>query len=252
MSANRQTTIRLTGLNADNLLAFMAALGVFRSAFGIWGASCVRMAWEVSGSSYSPVLSLPEIDVANFLPTLHANLKTRAGHAALTVDKDLKIPLARFSEVSKQAASCFLDGSDTWGVKMMAAFGCGICGNEDGNIEDTAFRTMSGAGDRARSKQAGHRSTSIFPCSPTVGNHRGHHRFFKRPTTQRRIIHLARLVGIFGCRLGEFPFITFSTATTPQHFGRFGSTWDLRGLPLPTNYTRQVSQFHSSQVPLAS
>jgi hypothetical protein len=29
---------------------------------------------------------------------------------------------------------------------MVAAFGCGAVGNEDGNIEDTAFRTMSGAG----------------------------------------------------------------------------------------------------------
>jgi hypothetical protein len=73
-------------------------------------------------------------------------LQLRAGHAALTIDKDLKIPLGRFSAASKNAASLFLDGSDAWGAEMIAAFGCGICGNEDGNIEDTAFRTMSGAG----------------------------------------------------------------------------------------------------------
>lgn len=146
MSARQQTTFRLTGLSADNLLGFLASLGTFRTASEIWGASNVRMAWEVSGSSYSPILFLPEIDMANFIPSLHAYLQARTGHAALTIDKDLKIPLARFSVVSRNAASSFLNGSDSWGVKMIAAFGCGICGNEDGNIEDTAFRTMSGAG----------------------------------------------------------------------------------------------------------
>ena len=146
MSAHRQSIIKLTGLNADNLLGFMASLGVLRSASEIWDASTVRMAWEISGSSYSPVLFLPEIDLKSFLPSLHTHLQTRVGHAALTIDKDLKISLNRFSVVSKNLAASFLNGSDAWGAKMIAAFGCGISGNEDGNIEDTAFRTMSGAG----------------------------------------------------------------------------------------------------------
>jgi len=133
-------------MSADSLLGFLASLGTLRTASEIWGASNVRLSWDVHGSSYSPILSLPEIDVEAFVPSLHANLETRTDHAALTIDKDLKVPLSRFSAASEVAASLFLDGSDSWGARMIAAFGCGTCGNEKGNIEDTAFRTMSGAG----------------------------------------------------------------------------------------------------------
>ncbi len=133
-------------MRADNLLGFLASLGTFRTASEMWGASNVCMSWEVFGSSYTPLLSLPTTESANLIPALHAHLQTRTGHPALTIDKDLKIPLPRFSAASKNAAASFLDGNDSWGVRMIAAFGCGICGNEEGNIEDTAFRTMSGAG----------------------------------------------------------------------------------------------------------
>jgi hypothetical protein len=77
---------------------------------------------------------------------LHSALRGFAGHYVITVAKDLKIPRGVFRKLATRATEDFLTHSDTTAVGMVAAFGCDAVGNEDGMIEDTAFRTMSGAG----------------------------------------------------------------------------------------------------------
>ena len=99
------------------------------------------------GSSYTPVLSGPGLDDRDTVLTkLHAALAGFAGHYSITVDKDLKISGERFRGLAERAATDYLDGTDGRGAAMTAAFGCDAVVDDNGQIEDTAFRTMSGAG----------------------------------------------------------------------------------------------------------
>jgi hypothetical protein len=107
----------------------------------------LRIKWAPHGSSYAPILSGSA--VANrdtVLNQLHTALTASAGHYSITIDKDLKISCERFRALAEHAVQDFLAETDTRAAAMVAAFGCDMIGNEEGQIEDTAFRTMSGAG----------------------------------------------------------------------------------------------------------
>jgi hypothetical protein len=136
----------LTGLPADNLLGYLAALGVFRTAAAAWPQSAMKMSWAPHGASWCPILQLPCAEKPALLSTLHTALSNHTGHPALTIDTDLKISLKQFTKFSREQTDNWLNSTDTWGAAMAAAFGCGAIGNDEGTIEDTAFRTMSGAG----------------------------------------------------------------------------------------------------------
>lgn len=125
----------------------MAALGTFRTLAGLPAAADLWIKWIPMGSSYAPVLRGPMLtDRDAVLIKLHAALAAFAGHYSITIDKDLKIACDAFRSLANRAATDFLSGSDTLAAGMTAAFGCDAIGNDDGQIEDTAFRTMSGAG----------------------------------------------------------------------------------------------------------
>jgi hypothetical protein len=99
------------------------------------------------GGSYYPevqVASPPDPD--SLVDDLHAGLSCLGNHYVLSADKDLKMPLAKFRDLASKAANDFLANSDSAPASLVAAFGCDAVGNEEGIIEDTAFRTMSGAG----------------------------------------------------------------------------------------------------------
>jgi hypothetical protein len=136
----------LTGIAADSMLGYLAALGALRTASEAWKGVPVRMGWKPHGSSWSPVLALPCGQKDALLAAFQTVLTSRAGHPALVLDKDLKISMDRFSAFSAAQAEKWLQSEDQWGAAIAAAFGCGGVGNDEGNIEDTAFRTMSGAG----------------------------------------------------------------------------------------------------------
>ncbi len=141
------TELTLPALQGSSLLGFLAALGAFRTLAVSPEESDVRMCWVSRGGSYCPVLRLsspaaPEVIVEK----LYAALRVLAGHYVITVDKDLKIPRGVFRRLAAKAVEDFLTHTDPTAASMVAAFGCDAVGNEDGTIEDTAFRTMSGAG----------------------------------------------------------------------------------------------------------
>ncbi len=139
--------LTLPALPGSSLLGFLAALGAFRTlAMGPEGTE-VRMRWVPAGSAYCPVLRLPSPAAPEVIvERLHAALRGLAGHYVITVDKDLKIPRGVFRNLATRAVEDFLTHSDPTAASMVTAFGCDAVGNEDGTIEDTAFRTMSGAG----------------------------------------------------------------------------------------------------------
>lgn len=139
--------LTLPALQGSSLLGFLAALGTFRTLAALPAMTDIRMKWIAGGGSYCPVLLLPSpIDLDSIIEKLHTALSALAGHYVITVDKDLKIPRSVFRGLAAKAAADFLAGTDPTAASMVAAFGCDAVGNDDGMIEDTAFRTMSGAG----------------------------------------------------------------------------------------------------------
>lgn len=138
--------LALSGLRGDALLGFLAAIGTLRAAVEAFASDNVRMAWQPHGTTWQPILRSPAGSVDDLIAALDPLLKARHGHPALTFDADLKVPLLKFSAFSRAQVEEWLKGGNPWGAEMAAAFGCGAIGNDDGNIEDTGFRTMSGAG----------------------------------------------------------------------------------------------------------
>lgn len=141
------TELTLPALQGSSLLGFLAALGAFRTLATLPETSEVRMRWVPSGGSFCPVLLLPPpVEPGLVVEILHAALRCLAGHYVLTVDKDLKIRRAIFRELATKATEDFLSHTDPAAASMVAAFGCDAVCNDEGLIEDTGFRTMSGAG----------------------------------------------------------------------------------------------------------
>jgi len=145
--SNSITELTLSGLHGSSLLGFLAALGASRALASLPEMNNLRLCWIPGGSSYYPVLQLPTpTEQTAIAKKLHNALRGLAGHYVLNVDKDLKIPRANFRKLATKAANDFLAHTDSAAADMVAAFGCDAVANEEGTIEDTGFRTMSGAG----------------------------------------------------------------------------------------------------------
>lgn len=140
-------TLRLSGLNGSNPVAFLAALGAFRSISEIFEKRTFRLSWIPSGGAWLAILhSSEKIESEELVEALHKHLAARADHAAITVADNLKMPADQFRGYAKEAAAAWMNGSDIAWAEFAAAFGSDGVLDDDGMIEDTAFRTMSGAG----------------------------------------------------------------------------------------------------------
>lgn len=143
------STAELTfpALQGSSLLGFLGALGAFRTLATLPETSDVRMRWVPKGGSYCPALRLPiPAEPDSIVERLHTALSKLADHYVITVDKDLKISRADFRKLATKAAEDFLSHTDPTAAKMVGAFGCDAVCDDEGMIEDTGFRTMSGAG----------------------------------------------------------------------------------------------------------
>jgi len=144
---NQSAELRFPALQASSLLGFLAALGAFRTLASLPEMAGIRLKWIPAGSSYCPVLLLSsQLDANSIVAKLHAALHDCAGTYTITLHKDLKIPGDAFRDLAIRAANDFLSKQEPMAAGMTAAFGCDAVLNEEGMIEDTAFRTMSGAG----------------------------------------------------------------------------------------------------------
>lgn len=141
------TDLPLTGLSGSSLLGFMAALGAFKTLAELAEGADLRMRWVAVGTSYLPVLSGSlASDSEVLLQRLHERLASFAGHYVVTGHKDLKIPANDFRLLAIKSVRAFLVDSDLIAPQFVSAFGCDAITDGDGFIEDTGFRTMSGAG----------------------------------------------------------------------------------------------------------
>lgn len=140
------TELILAGLDAQNPLAFLAALGTLRVASETpWGHH-PRLSWRRQ-ERWRPVLHLAgHLDRAGFVEALAATL-ARCGTEPFDFEgaKDLKILPCRFRQLALAAVGRAGVGMRRE-VDLHAALASDADENDDGHAADTAFRTMRGAG----------------------------------------------------------------------------------------------------------
>jgi len=145
MTTIRPTSLALTGLDGSNPLAFMAALGTLRVLSVAQPHRMTRLHWATT-ASYHPILTSDDpLDVDTLLDAIEQPLKEMAAHPALTVDDNLKLSPDVFRDYARQSVKNAQTNGDRSWTDFAAAFGCDAI-SEDAVIQDTAFRTMSGAG----------------------------------------------------------------------------------------------------------
>lgn len=137
------TELELTGLDGANPLAFLAALGTLRTLSLAWPTANVRLAWQAK-QAWTPVLVMPDdVDPQQVVEALHTQLN-QLNPVFSRWDNTNKISPAEFRAYA-------LDREKDWRPdnRVVADFLAAL-GNEgaveDEFIQDTAFRTMSGAG----------------------------------------------------------------------------------------------------------
>lgn len=137
--------IPLPGLDGANPLGFLAALGTWRTTESIHPGT--RMHWKPLGGHWAPVMCLSEkISKEDLVTSLHAELQKMKDHPVFTFANNLKLKPIEFEHQAKQALERFFESDDFVSVAFLCAFGSSVATNEQGDIEDTALRTMSGAG----------------------------------------------------------------------------------------------------------
>ena len=137
--------LALVGLDGSNPLGFLAAVGLLRTItladeHGDW-----RMQWTMRNGWLPVVLGKKPIVQAQLVEMLHEELR-RESCPEFTFAADLNVVPKEFGAVASSAQS-YASARDRRYADFIAAFGSEIvvAGN-DKTIQDTALRTMSGAG----------------------------------------------------------------------------------------------------------
>jgi hypothetical protein len=139
------------GTRADNLVAFMAALGTLRVSTIVWPDLNPRLAWSEQEDGWSATLRLNDsVSQGEFIAQLHAYLAGQNSAPAINIADDLTISSPDFHTILDNARSKASASARTE-IDFLAAFGSDAVesktgGKPTGNIADTSFRTMSGAG----------------------------------------------------------------------------------------------------------
>lgn len=159
--------LALSGLDGSNLLAFMAALGVFRIVEG------ARLAWTPEGY-WVPLLEgdFPN-DPGEFSEWLAVRLKAQEWYPPMdSHDDSNKISPGTLRQAASQAVEWSDGGKRREWTDWVAALGCdGV--QTDGLVLDTAFRTMSGAGHQ-------HFLKTFRELQPVTNAKQIHHALFEQ------------------------------------------------------------------------
>jgi hypothetical protein len=140
--------IELRGLDGSNLLGYLAALGTLRVLTGAKHDVQVRMSWEDIGW-WTPVVhhtvwSTKDELVASLAERLR---EPSGGNEAWNIGRDLTLKLAEYRALIESARHKADPGNRDL-MDYLAAFGSEAyaSGPQRGQMSDTEFRTMSGAG----------------------------------------------------------------------------------------------------------
>lgn len=131
---------RLAGLEPDNLLAFMALVGLLRALETARPAWRPRAFWDVETDPWRPVLTLakPQTEAAVAEAAAEGVRALAAHHAATGNQPDLKLSPADFANLHEAA--------DVQGRCVLDALCCHRATRDDGTLWPTPFAFMFGQG----------------------------------------------------------------------------------------------------------
>ncbi|RIK73871.1 MAG: hypothetical protein DCC68_24140 [Planctomycetota bacterium] len=140
----------LTGLDGSNPLAFLAALGTLRTLTLALPDETVKMSWEEYDGTWRPRVwcSLAE-DAGAVIKHLERVLDDASGRASFSIGDNLNLPASEFRSYLLKAVEnveMMTTPNALVDVEFLAAFGSEVVTNDDRTMQDTALRTMSGAG----------------------------------------------------------------------------------------------------------
>ena len=147
MTANRSASgLLLNGLDGSNPLGFLAAIGALQVVTEANSSVNWRMNWKEQGGLWSPVLLGKKVLTQDGLIELLMPTLTKMKDAFRFAD-DLTINCEEFRQVAQSAYNA-AGLTDRHYADFIAAFGCDSLpiSAKNSRIQDTALRTMSGAG----------------------------------------------------------------------------------------------------------
>lgn len=143
--------IPLPGIDGGHPLGFLAALGSLRTACSLFPDAEPSLAWKLAGA-WQPILGLPDpLSEEDLCERFAEQLGAMRNHPGLgdggatALGDDLTVSVATYRRFAEAAAAAASQSDRTW-ADLATAFGTDGVGSAEGKIEDTAFRTMSGAG----------------------------------------------------------------------------------------------------------
>ena len=140
----------LGGIDGANLLAFLATLGTLRGLTIVWPEHEVKLWWEPR-DAWRPRLSIDGAPPSRkeALSGLADFAELRPGHAALDIGDNLTVAPDAFRSAATDAAHTAAPSpSARAAADFIAGFGCEAVTerNRSDRIQDTALRTLRGAG----------------------------------------------------------------------------------------------------------
>ena len=136
----------LSGLDGTNPLGFLAAVGALRTVSLVQPEADWRMKWLVHEGAWAPALLATPPASPDKLVDLLCTALRRESMPEFGFSKNLNIKPEQFkaqAEIAQGQAQL----EDRRHADFIAAFGCETLETKDGkSIQDTALRTMSGAG----------------------------------------------------------------------------------------------------------
>ena len=146
MPTSNEPGLVLSGLDGGNPLGFLAAVGTLNTASLADSDSAWRMKWAAQDGSWFPVLFANRVVSGEELVELLASALQREATPEFDFDRNLNVDAEKFRKVAQEAQRR-ASSRDRRYADFVTAFGCEVVVSRDGkSIQDTAFRTMSGAG----------------------------------------------------------------------------------------------------------
>jgi hypothetical protein len=110
----------------------------------------VKLAWIEHTGAWRPALSTsPPLIEDDVVAILHERLRLMVDHPALAFGDNLNVKphaFRAFAEAAKDAGMNAAGADARIAADFAAAFACDVLATEEGTVQDTALRTMSGAG----------------------------------------------------------------------------------------------------------
>lgn len=133
------------GPDGGNLLGFLCSLGALATLSRAWPEQDVRLSWRFASVGWRPVFHASgQADDHELVTALDGELSRRA-YEFTGLGHDLPVEAGIFAEEARKAADGATPKNRRY-ADFVVSFGCEAITDAKGRIQDTALRTMSGAG----------------------------------------------------------------------------------------------------------